>query len=65
MIRLTGARIVPVGLANRTYPWHLEAAFTPQTAAVVHFPAYSPPTDLPIDRVVELAHARGVPSLRD
>lgn len=65
MIRLTGARIVPVGLANRTYPWHLEAAFTPQTAAVVHFPAYSPPTDLPIDRVVELAHARGVPVIVD
>ena len=65
MIRLTGARIVPVGLANRTYPWHLEAAFTLQTAAVVHFPAYSPPTDLPIDRVVELAHARGVPVIVD
>ena len=65
MIRLTGARIVPVGLANRTYPWHLEAAFTPQTAAVVHFPAYSPPTDLPIDQVIELAHARGVPVIVD
>ena len=65
MIRLTGSRIVPVGLANRTYPWHLEAAFTPQTAAVVHFPAYSPPTDLPIDQVIELAHARGVPVIVD
>ncbi len=65
MIRLTGARIVPVGLANRTYPWHLEAAFTPQTAAVVHFPAYSPPTDLPIHQVIELAHARGIPVIVD
>ena len=65
MIRLTGARIVPVGLANRTHPWHLEAAFTPQTAAVVHFPAYSPPTDLPIDQVIELAHDRGVPVIVD
>ena len=65
MIRLTGARIVPVGLANRTYSWHLEAAFTPRTAAVVHFPAYSPPTDLPIDRVIELAHARGTPVIVD
>ena len=65
MIRLTGARIVPVGLANRTYPWHLEPAFTPQTAAVVHFPAYSPPTDLPIDQVIELAHDRGVPVIVD
>ena len=65
MIRLTGSRIVPVGLANRTYPWHLEAAFTPQTASVVHFPAYSPPTDLPIDQVIELAHARGVPVIVD
>ena len=65
MIRLTGARIVPVGLANRTYPWHLEAAFTDQTAAIVHFPAYSPPTDLPIGQAVELAHARGVPVIVD
>ena len=65
MIRLAGARIVPVGLANRTYRWHLEAAFTPQTAAVVHFPAYSPPTDLPIDQVIELAHSRGVPVIVD
>ena len=65
MIRLAGARIVPVGLANRVYPWHLEAAFTPQTAAVVHFPAYSPPTDLPIDQVIELAHGRGVPVIVD
>ena len=65
MIRLTGARIVPAGLANRTYPWHLEAAFTDQTAAIVHFPAYSPPTDLPIGQAVELAHARGVPVIVD
>lgn len=65
MIRLAGARIVPVGLANRTYSWHLEAAFTPQTAAVVHFPAYSPPTDLPIDQVIEMAHGRGVPVIVD
>ena len=65
MIRLAGARIVPVGLANRVYPWHLEAAFSPQTAAVVDFPAYSPPTDLPIDQVIELAHDRGVPVIVD
>ncbi len=43
MIRLAGAKIVEVGLANRVYPWHLEAALNQQTAAIVHFPALGYP----------------------
>ena len=54
MIRLAGAKIVEVGLANRVYPWHLDAALNQQTAAIVHFPAYSPPTDLPVDQEIEI-----------
>ncbi len=65
MIRLAGAKIMEVGLANRVYPWHLEAALNQQTAAIVHFPAYSPPTDLPIDQVIQMAHENGVPVIVD
>ncbi len=65
MIRLAGAKIVEVGLANRVYPWHLEGALNQQTAAIVHFPAYSPPTDLPIDQVIQMAHENGVPVIVD
>ncbi len=65
MIRLAGAKIVEFGLANRVDPWHLKAAFNDQTVAVVHFPAYSPPTDLPLDQVIEIAHQHGVPMIVD
>ena len=65
MIRLSGARIVEIGLANRVYPWHLESAFNQQTAAIVHFPAYSPPTDLPLDQVIGISHEQGVPVIVD
>ena len=65
MIRLAGARIVEIGLANRVYPWHLEPAFTEQTAAIVHFCAYSPPTDLPIDQVIGIARRHEVPVIVD
>ncbi len=65
MVRLAGAKIVEVGLANRVYPWHLEATLNQQTAAIVHFPAYSPPTDLPVDQVIEIAHEKGVPVIVD
>ena len=51
MIRLAGARLIEVGLANQTYPWHIESAINEQTAAIVHFVAYSPPQDLPIETV--------------
>ena len=65
MVRLAGAQIVEVGLANRVYPWHLESAINEQTAAIVHFRAYSPPTDLPFDQVIEIAHKHGVPVIMD
>lgn len=65
MIRLAGARLIEVGLANRTYPWHLESAINEQTVAIVHFCAYSPPSDLPIAEVIQIAHRRGVPVIVD
>ncbi|MYH60843.1 MAG: aminotransferase class V-fold PLP-dependent enzyme [Caldilineaceae bacterium SB0675_bin_29] len=65
MIRLAGARLIEVGLANRTYPWHIEAAINEQTAAIVHFVAYSPPQDLPVENVIEIAHKHGLPVIVD
>jgi D-glucosaminate-6-phosphate ammonia-lyase len=65
MIRLAGAKLVEVGLGNGTKAWHLESAITERTAAIVHFVAYSPPTDLPIETVIEIGHQRGVPVIVD
>ena len=65
MIRLAGARLVEVGLANGTAPWHLESAMSVRTTAIVHFVAYSPPTDLSLEKVIGIAHERNVPVIVD
>ena len=65
MIRLAGAKLLEVGLANQTNSWHLEPAINERTAAIVHFCAYSPEADLPIEEVIEIAHKRNVPVIVD
>lgn len=65
MIRLAGAKLLEVGLANRTERWHLEPAINERTAAIVHFVAYSPVSDLPVSGVIQIAHSRGVPVIVD
>ena len=65
MIRLAGTKLVEAGLANGTTAWHLESAITARTAAIVHFVAYAPPSDLPLESVIEIAHKRGVPVIVD
>ncbi len=65
MIRLAGAKLIEVGLANHTYPWHVESAINEQTAAIVHFVAYSPSQDLPVESVIEIAHKHGLPVIVD
>jgi L-seryl-tRNA(Ser) seleniumtransferase len=65
MIRLAGASLVEIGLANGTQDYNLESAINEQTAAIVHFVAYSPPSDLPIERVIEIGHKHGVPVIVD
>lgn len=65
MVREAGAELVEIGLANTTYPWHLEAAINEQTAALIHFVAYSPPQDLPLQDVIEIAHKSDVPVIVD
>ena len=65
MVREAGAKLVEIGLANTTNSWHLEAALNEQTAAIIHFVAYSPPQDLPLEDVIKIAHKRDVPVVVD
>ncbi len=64
-LRAAGARIVEVGLAERTrdpQPWEIEAAIGPQTVAVAYFVDFSP---LKLDEVVDVAHRAKVPVIVD
>jgi L-seryl-tRNA(Ser) seleniumtransferase len=65
-IRQTGAQLVEIGMADRTWSWELEAAITPRTACVVYFAgAHFARAALPLEQVIAVAHARGVPVLVD
>ncbi len=65
-IRQTGATIVEIGHAMETAPWEIDAAISERTAAVVYFagPHVNLKT-LPLEYVVERAHAHGVPVIVD
>jgi L-seryl-tRNA(Ser) seleniumtransferase len=65
-IRATGARLAEIGGADGTRPEELEAALTPEVACVVYFAgAHFAAGALPLDQVIALAHARGVPVIVD
>lgn len=65
-VRQTGARLVEIGYPSGTRVWELEAAITSRTACVVYFAgAHFAKGALPIQQVIEIAHARGVPVLVD
>jgi len=62
--RTAGARLVEFGDGWRAHPWQLEAAFTERTAAVAYlFSPYLTRNAVPLEQVVEIAHARDVPVL--
>lgn len=65
-VTVPGARLVEVGSADGTTAAQLEAALTPQVAAVL-FPAHldGAPGTLSLREVRDIAHARGVPVLAD
>lgn len=64
--RQTGARLVEIGLARSTQDWELEAAFSARTACVLYFAgALFEQGALPLERVINLAHTRGVPVIVD
>ncbi len=67
MIRLAGAKAVEVGTVHGTREYHLTHAIGDQTAAVMfvvshHTVRYG---CVPLERVVEIAHERGVPVVVD
>ena len=65
MIEIAGGKVVAVGDEHGTDREQLEAAFSEQTVAVVHFFAYASAGDVPLEQVIETAHERGVPVIVD
>ncbi|MFN8455060.1 MAG: aminotransferase class V-fold PLP-dependent enzyme [Anaerolineae bacterium] len=65
-IPITGASIVEVGGGDSPMNRRgLEAALSERTAAVFYFVAWAHPDGLPLDLVIEIAHAAGVPVIVD
>ena len=64
--RAAGARMVEFGDYLFAHPWQLEGAINERTAAVAYLCApFSSNRVLPLERVCEIAHARGVPVIVD
>ena len=63
--RAAGATLVQVGGVGQTQDWELEAAINENTAAVAHVFAAPRGGSVPLPKVVEIAHARGVPVIVD
>lgn len=64
-LELAGAKIVEVGGDHETTEADLENAVNHNTAAVAHF-VYDPQKGvLPLDKVIEIAHSRGIPVIVD
>ncbi|MBA8829033.1 L-seryl-tRNA(Ser) seleniumtransferase [Alpinimonas psychrophila] len=65
-LALAGATIRQIGNAQQTFEWELEAAITKETAAVLYVPGtHLAQVALPLDVVVAIAHARGIPVVVD
>lgn len=65
-VRQTGARLVPVGNVIQTFPWELEAAIGPRTAAILYIAGtHLARGALPLAEVVAIAQGRGVPVIVD
>ena len=65
MIEIAGGKVVAVGDEHGTDLEQLEAAFSEQTVALVHFFAYASAGDVSLEQVIETAHERGVPVIVD
>lgn len=65
-VRQVGVTLVEIGNAMETFPWELDAAIGERTAAVLYFAGtHLNRNTLPLEVVVERAHARGVPVIVD
>ena len=65
-VRQVGVKLVEIGTAVSTAPWELERAINPQTAAIFWFQGgMTGHGDLPLEQVIEIANAHGVPVIVD
>ena len=65
-VRMTGVELVEIGHIMETYPWELDDAINERTAAVVYFAgSHLNRNTLPLEFVIERAHARGIPVIVD
>ena len=65
-VRMTGVELVEIGHIMETYPWEIDDAINERTAAVVYFAGgHLNRNTLPLEFVIERAHARGVPVIVD
>jgi len=65
-VRMTGVELVEIGHIMETYPWELDDAINERTAAVIYFAgSHLNRNTLPLEFVIERAHARGVPVIVD
>lgn len=63
--RLAGAKVVEYGYPKRSEEWELEHAITEKTAAVGFICEHAHLGGLPLEKIVEIAHRRGVPVIVD
>jgi D-glucosaminate-6-phosphate ammonia-lyase len=63
-IRSVGATLVEIGFPDGTFPYELEAAITPDTAAIAYFPTPIRPA-VPLPTVIEIARRHDVPVIVD
>ncbi len=65
-VSLAGGRIRQIGNVLQTFAWELEGAIGPSTAAILYVVgAHLPPSALPLDEVVEIAHRHDIPVIVD
>lgn len=65
-IALSGATIRQIGNIQQTFDWELEGAITEKTAAVLYVAgSHLPQVALPLEDVVRIAHAHGIPVIVD
>jgi L-seryl-tRNA(Ser) seleniumtransferase len=64
-LTIFGGKLIEVGDANGTTTAQLAAAITEQTVAIHYFAPGGDPGVVPIEEVIRIGHARGVPILVD
>ncbi len=65
-VRITVVELVEIGHIMETYSWELDDAINQRTAAVIYFAgSHLNRNTLPLEFVIERAHARGVPVIVD